>query len=69
MFAAIVIVCSLVTGDCMRFDDGRGPYPTLEECKARTYEMAPVVKEFWTRTGPPGPTRIEQRCGKIGEET
>lgn len=67
MFYAIVIVCSLVTEECLQFDDNLGPYATKAKCAERTYEMVPSAKWFWERNGVPGPTRVTQHCRQDGK--
>ena len=44
MFTAFVVAC-MINGECVRFNDARGPYATLAECEARIHEMKEDIIE------------------------
>ena len=61
MFKAMVLVCALYTpGECVRFDDTRGPYPTYDECKVRSQEMAAGVATMF-----PVPATYAFKCKEL----
>ena len=58
MFEAMLLVCALTTPDkCVRFDDTRGPYQTIEACEIRSYEMAEGVSQIF-----PVPATYSFKC-------
>lgn len=61
MFAAILLVCALSTpGECVRFDDTRGPYATIPECEVRIREMAAGVAQMF-----PAPATYRYKCKEL----
>ena len=45
MFTPIVFACAfIVTQECVRFEDNRGPYATEEKCIERIVEMVETIR-------------------------
>jgi len=45
MFTPIVFACAfIVTQECVRFEDNRGPYKTEEQCIERIVEMVGAIR-------------------------
>jgi hypothetical protein len=44
MFHAFIVSClTMQPAVCVRFDDTRGPYDTMEACTIRIVEMLPIA--------------------------
>jgi|GEM_PF-3890624 len=69
MFMPLVVVCSLVTGQCVALEDKEGPYRTVDQCQA---SLSAAVPEFETSEPDnphiPAPRRVTGFCIKQGEE-
>jgi len=39
MFTTFIMACSMMTGQCVIFEDSRGPYQNRVQCQARAEEM------------------------------
>jgi hypothetical protein len=65
MFEAWIIVCVMSQASvCFPAQDTRGPYPTLEQCQERTFEMsADVIRRM------PDHVPVGARCVKLGTAT
>ena len=62
MLTAMVMVCNLaVMGDCVKFEDSRGPYKTEEQCMARVEEM---IRDI-TPLIPKVPSTYSYRCAEV----
>lgn len=47
MYKAIVLACLISSPEqCWEFVDTRGPYQTIQQCTARSYEMANAIREI-----------------------
>jgi hypothetical protein len=45
MFTSIIFACTFViTQECVRFEDNRGPYATEERCIERIAEMLDAIR-------------------------
>lgn len=61
MFMAMVMVCALSTpGECVRFDDTRGPYPQRQQCVVRSQEMAVGIAKMF-----PVPATYSFKCKEL----
>ena len=61
MFEALLMVCALsMPGECVRFDDTRGPYETFDQCKVRSQEMAVGVARLF-----PTPATYSFKCKEL----
>ena len=61
MFKAMLMVCALSTpGECVRFDDNRGPYPDEARCQERSREMATQIVQLF-----PVPATYAFKCEEV----
>ena len=44
MFTTFVLICHLMTAQCVTLKDVRGPYQTKEQCEERVDEMAEDIQ-------------------------
>ena len=60
MFSALIILCSLVSGQpgCYSFEDTLGPYKTKAACEERVKVMAAAIYAKSPLLIPPGPPTI-----------
>lgn len=66
MFTAMILAC-LVTQECIKLEDDRGPYKTEVECKARAAEM---MQDFISAPVTPPTLSIAFACIKTkGQNT
>jgi len=62
MFTTFILMCHIMTKECMALQDIRGSLPTEEQCMARAVEMSTdVTKEL------PFMVAIQFKCLKEGE--
>ena len=62
MFTTFILMCHMMTKECMAFQDIKGSLPTEEQCMARSVEMSTAVtKEL------PFMVAIQFKCLKEGE--
>ena len=62
MFTTFILMCHIMTKECMALQDTRGSLPTEEQCMARAVEMSTdITKEF------PFMVAVQFKCLKEGE--
>ena len=52
MFAASILICFGLSGECVIVNDTRGPYETRELCQERIIEMKEAVRTGFASYGP-----------------
>jgi hypothetical protein len=62
MFAASLLVCSVISSKCILVEDTVGPYPTKEECHTRIAEIVTDATPYFTP-----PYTVSYRCEMVGE--